>query len=57
MPSRDPYGRKGPSLNEMLLSRQTTVQKTNQHNVQKEANNFKGINKKTFFDLIQIKTL
>jgi len=54
MPSRDPYGRKGPSLNEMLLS---NVQKTNQHNVQKEANNFKGINKKTFFDLIQIKTL
>jgi len=41
MPSRDPYGHKGPSLNEMLLSSQTTVQKTNQ-----QANNFKGINKK-----------
>ncbi len=50
MPSRDPYGRKGPSLNEMLLSSQSaTVQKTNQYNVQKEANNFEGINKKTFF--------
>jgi len=57
MPSRDPYGRKGPSLNEMLLSSQSaTVQETNQHNVQKEANNLEGINKKNFFKLIQIKT-
>ena len=43
MPFRDPYGRKGPSLNEMLLCSKTpTVKKTNQHNVQKEANKLMG---------------
>jgi len=58
MPSSDPYGRKGPYLKEMLLSSHSaTVQKTNQYNVQKEANKFEGINKKNFFNLIQIKTL
>ena len=57
MPSRDPYGRKGRSLNEMLNSSQSaTVQETNQHKVQKDASNFEGINKKNFFELIKIKT-